>query len=541
MDGKVQRDEIAMNEKGLLKNIDWHMVTVPGIIILILLTLGLVSPEAFGKYVDTCFGFTTKYFSWFFALGTTALMFFCFWAAFSKVGKIRLGGRDAKPEMSTWSWIAITFTSGMAMGVVFYGVGEGLMNFAQPPGFITEYAALSPEAAENAMKYVFVHWCMQPYAIYTAAGLGFAFVYWNTKRPYELSSGLYPLLHEKSRGFWGNVVNGLCLIAIVCTLGTNVGLGTLQLTAGIDYVFDLKYPAIAAQLLIITVLATVWVIAAATGIHKGIKHVSKINMYLFAFILIWAFVFSDFVFILNNTTTSIGKYLAIALPQAFYLEPAIQSGWISGWTIYYWAWWLTVAPFTGLFLMKLAKGRTIRSFVAVNFVVPIIFIFLWFGTFGSAGISKQMQGVDIWGEVQKYGFEVSFFGFLDTLPVPQLALLVGFVVIILSFITQAESMNYTISGMTARDKREDENGEQRSPIVLKIFWGVTIAAMGFVLIQSGGLNVVMRSVIMIGLPILAIIMLNAVAFVKAVTNRDKYDLTMTEEERKDYLAMKNAD
>jgi choline-glycine betaine transporter len=318
---------------------------------------------------------------------------------------------------------------------------------------------------------------------------------------------------------------------MVATLGTNVGLCTLQLTTGINYISDLGYSPIVMQIAVITLLASVWIIAACTGVHKGIKYISNINMYIFGIILVWAFLFGGTQFILNNTTTAIGKYLAVFIPQAFYLEPAIQSGWIKDWTIFYWAWWLTVAPLTGLFLIRLAKGRTVREFVLVNMFVPIGFIVMWFGTLGSSGIFMQMNGADIWEAITTHGFPVSLFAYLKVLPWKTFFIIMGFAAILFSFITQAESMTYTMAGMTARDKRATEDGEQKSPTGLKIFWGVSIAIMGFVLIQSGGLTAVQTSVVMLGLPVLVLILINAVAFIKSVTNRHIYDLTLTDAER----------
>ena len=524
--------------KKFASKIDMQVFLVPAILTVIILAVGVINPVGFGKVIDVAFNWISNNLGWAYDIGLFFLLIFCLWAGFSKVGKIRLGGKDAKPNMKMGSWMAITFTSGMALGVVFYGVGEGLSNYMAPPGF-SGLASGSAEAAEEALSYVFFHWGFHPYAIYTAAGLGFAFIYWNTKRSFSLSSGLYPLLGEKGeRGIWGKLVNWLCLYIMVATLGTNMGLGTLQLSTGIEYVFgggismDLLYPVI------ILVLAGIGIICACSGIHKAIKYVSNTNMAIFGVLVLWAFLFGGTQFELKNTVTSIGKYLGKVIPQGFYLEPAFQSGWINDWTIYYWAWWLTVAPLTGLFLIKLARGRTIRQFVMVNMFVPIGFIFVWFGFFGSSAIFKQMNGFDIWGEIEAFGFPVALFSYLKTLPWEGIMIALGFLAILFSFVTQSESMTYTMAGMTAADKGENEIGEQKSPTYLKIFWGGAIAIMGYVLLLSGGLDAVQRSVVMLGIPILIILIVNACSFIKAVRNREVYDLTLTEEERQKIIAAK---
>ncbi|MDO5409645.1 MAG: BCCT family transporter [Lachnospiraceae bacterium] len=515
----------------LFNKIDKDAFVVPALITVIVLTIGVVAPEAFGKVIDVAFNWLSSNLGWFYDVGLFVLLIFCIWAAFSKVGKIRLGGSEAKPNMTMLSWIAVTFTSGMALGVVFYGVGEGLMNFMDPPGF-TGMEAGSAQAAEAALSYVFFHWGFHPYAIYTAAGLGFAFVYWNCKRPFSLSSGLYPLLGEKGeKGLPGKIINWLCLYIMVATLGTNVGLATLQISAGLKYAYGNTLPDSILAPIIILVIAITGITCACSGVHKAIKYVSSANMVVFIILVGWSFVFGGTQFTINNMISSVGEYLKILIPESFYLEPAVQSGWISGWTLFYWAWWLTVAPLTGLFLMKLAKGRTIREFIMVNMFIPIGFIVIWFGTFGSSAIFQQMNGAPIWEAIQEFGFPVSLFAYLKNLPLAEILTIFGFLAIFMSFLTQNESMIYTMAGMTAADKGETEIGEQKSPFYLKIFWGVAIALMGYILLLSGGLEVVQRSVVMLGIPVLIILLINAASFVKATTHRLEYDLTLTEKQK----------
>ncbi|UQZ88872.1 hypothetical protein C4J81_06550 [Deltaproteobacteria bacterium Smac51] len=526
----------------IISEIDIKTFLVPALLVVAVLTVGVVNPEGFGNLIKVAFAWISSNLGWMYDIGIACLLVFCLWAGFSKVGNIRLGGKAAKPNMSMFSWAAITFTSGMAMGVVFYGVGEGLFNFMAPPGF-TGFEAGSPEAAEAALSYVFFHWGFHPYAIYTGSGLGFAFVFWNTKRSFSLSSGLYPLLGEKGeQGGWGNTVNWLCLYIMVGSLGTNMGLCALQLTAGLDYVFGSNYPHDLVHPVIIIFLAVCGITFACSGIHKAIKYVSNTNMVFFAILVVWAFLFGGTQFIINNTVTSIGQYLGMMVPQTFYLEPAKQSGWIGDWTLYYWAWWLTVAPLTGLFLIKLARGRTIRQFVLVNMFIPIGFVVIWFGTFGSSAIYQQLyNGLDIWAAIEQYGFPVSLFAYLKGLPLSGVMTMLGFLIIFLSFITQSESMIYTMAGMTSADKGETAIGEQKSPTFLKVFWGAAIAIMGYILLKSGGLKAVQQSVVMLGLPVLVILLVNAVSFIKAVNNRETYDLTLTDEERKNIIREKLQD
>ena len=520
------------------KKVDKDEFVVPALLTLAILIIGVVAPQALGRMIDGLFVFVTNDLGWFYDLGIAALLIFCFWAGFSRVGQIRLGGKVAKPNLSMLSWIAVTFTSGMALGVVFYGVGEGLMNYCDFPKF-TGIESLTPEAAENALAYVFFHWGFHPYAIYCGSGLGFAFVYWNTKRPFALSSGLFPFLGEKGeKGLPGKIVNWLCMYIMVATLGVNVGMATLQIDAGLRYATGMEMSQALMAPIIITVIAVTGITCAASGIHKAIKYVSTANMIVFIVLVGWAFIFGGTRFTINNMVTSIGSYLKILVPYSFYLEPAYQTGWVGGWTLFYWAWWLTVAPLTGLFLMKLAKGRTIREFVMVNMFIPIGFIVIWFGTFGSSAIYQEMNGAGIWNDIQTYGFPVALFSYQKNLPLPEIMTVIGFAAIFMSFITQNESMVYAMAGMTAMDRSENEIGEQKSPLFLKIFWGAAIALMGYILLLSGGLDSVQHSVLVLGIPVMIILLINAASFIKATTHREIYDLTLTQEQRERLLREK---
>lgn len=514
-----------MNKIG---RIDRPAFILPAVLSLIIVSIGLVAPETFAKLVNTGFGFVTTYFSWFLSLGSTFLVIVCVYLAFSKHGDVVLGGKDAKPEMSLGTWFAITFTTGMGMGIVFYSVGEPLMNYMTPPTF-TGIEGGTLQAAEEALKYVFVHWGLHPYSLYTATAIGFAVAHWNSKRSFRVSSGLFPLIGEKTETRTGKIINGLAIAATVAAIGTTCGLGILQLSAGIEYIFGIKASPIVMQGGVMGVIAIIYIIAACSGIHKGIKYVSTANMYIFFIIMAWAFLFSNSVFILNNTTTSIGKYTNIAISQILYLEPAVHTGWISSWTMFYLCWWICTAPLVSLFIIKLAKGRTVRQFIMMNLMVPVIFVFIWFGIFGSGAISAQMAGHDIWSDIQTYGFSVSLFAFLKTLPFPKVMQVIGLLAVLFSFVTMAESMTYTMAEMTIL--AEDSKVDKESPVWIKVFWGLALALTGLSLTLSGGLSAVQMAVITFGLPTLVLLLAIAFASFKFFTNREKYDLTMDEIEK----------
>ena len=514
----------------VLKKIDYPIFLPPAIILLIFTVVGIVAPDAFSNGASAALAFCTKYFSWFYALGATLLVAFCFWAGFSKYGNIRLGGKDAKPDMPFFTWFAIALTSGIAIGIVYWGVAEPLSNLMSPPGF-TGWEAGSADAAEGALKFNFLHWGLHPYGIYTAAGLCCAFIIMNGKRRFSLTSTLYPLLGDKCEGIWGKVVSALCIFAILGGMGTSLGFGVSQFGVGVNYVFGTNFSDAFLAIFFIGVLVICTIGASCSGLHKAITHVSNANMYIYFALMIWAFIFGGTMFILNNTTSAIGQYLAFIIPESFYLEPVKATGWVSGWSIFYWAWWLSFAPIVGLFLIKLAKGRTIRQFVLVNLVAPTIFAIAWFGIFGSSAINFQMNGAAIYDAISEWGSSVALFAYVDNLPLTPVLYALVFLAIIFSLLTLSESMTLTLADMSIKPEYLGDDEVKSSPASIKVFWGILMGAVAFVLLISGGLGALQTSSVVCGLPILLVQLIWAGAYIKSMRQRSRYDLTLSDEER----------
>ena len=518
--------------KKFLDTIDKRAFFPPAILLVIAMLVGIFFPEQLGMAADKAFAFTTTNFGWFYAIGCTFFTLFSLWAGFSKYGSIRLGGEDAKPEMSFGTWFAIALTSGIAIGIVFYGVAEPLMNFMTPPPF-TGMEPGGADAAESALAYTFMNWALHPYGIYTSGGLCIAFMFYNAKRKYKLSSALYPLLGDKVDGNVGSWINALAIIALVGGIGTSLGIGVLQAASGINYVFDKNIDFSTLYAIIIAVMVVIYVGAACTGLHKGIAIISNLNVYVYGLLILGAFIFGGSLFILNNTFTGIGKYLSMIIEQSFYLESAHQSGWVNNNTIFYYAWWLSFAPMIGLFLIKLAKGRTIREFVLVNMVAPVLFTFVWFGVFGSSSINFELQGINtISQDIATFGTPVALFAYVKNLPFAPILTLLGFLAILFSFVTLAESQTLTISEITCKEEMlEGEGDDKNAPVMLKVFWGLLMGLMAFALLQSGGINALQTAVIVCGLPILILMLFMAAAYIKSMLHHEEYDLTIKQKNK----------
>lgn len=529
----MKGDELLMkSKKNVWEQINKRTFFPPAILLLVILIIGVVMPDTLGTALNIVFAWLTNNLGWFYSLGTTLLVFIALYVGLGPYGKIKFGGKDAKPEMSTAKWFFVVMTSGMAAGVCYYAVAEPLDFFMNPPVF-SGASGGSELAAEQALRYVFLHWTLHPYALYIIVSVAVGFMYWNCKKPFSVASGLYPLLGDKATGKAADWINALCVFGLVAGIGTSIGLGVDQITTGINFLTGLNLDTKFVSIFVCLTFAAISIIAASTGLHKGISIVSTANMYMYFVMMVFALFFGGTRFILNNTISSIGKYLSFFVGQSFYTEPAYQSGWVNGWTIFYWAWWLAYAPLVGLFMVKMAKGRTIREYVIVNLIGPTLFLILWFGIFGSSVINMELTGNTAVSEAYvAYGSSVALFAYLKELPLVPVLLVIGSLAVVFSILTLTEAEVMTLSDLCVVKKGEEKEAtsDSHSPFSLKAFWGIAMCLLGFVLLQSGGLSAVQTSSIILGLPILILLLFMAVSLVKGLSKYKDYDTTLKEGE-----------
>lgn len=509
-------------KQGLWSMLNKPVFFPPAIVIVIAVFIGLFNSEGFGKGASVALSWTLKYFSWFYAAGATILLLFCFWAGFSRFGNIKLGGPDAKPEMSTFNWWAISICAGIAIGIVFYGVAEPMTHYMNPPPFLG-YAPESVEAAEHTLRYSYFHWTLHTYGIYVSCALCCAFFYYNAKKRFAVSSALYPLLGDRINGGWGHFIDGLAIFAIVGGVGTSLGFGTMQIAGGLKFLWGVN-PTSMVWLGIILILTLGYTISSYTGLQKGIKFLSATNIYLYFFLMAFVLLLGPTVHILDNMVSSIGDYIFNLPAMTVYLDPIGKSGWPSNWSIFYWAWWLAFAPIVGLFLVRCAYGRTIRQFVLVNLIGPAAFGIIWFSILGGSAIYlDHFQGANIGQIISEHGIEVSLFALFQQFPLSGITILLGVLAVAISFVTLADSMTSTIASMTTLGFGLDSQ-EKEPPAIMKIFWGLAMGLLSYVLLISGGASALQTSVIVCGLPILVLQLAMVVAYIKAVNNIKEYDV-----------------
>ncbi|POP35026.1 hypothetical protein C3B58_00085 [Lactonifactor longoviformis] len=524
-----------MDKKSIWERISLRTFVPPAVLLVLTVIIAFVIPQQFGAAMKGALNWVELNFGWFFVLMTTLFVGVLLWLAFSKYGNIRFGGKDAKPDMPTWKWFCVVLTSGMAAGLCYYGVAEPLDFFLNPPGF-SGVAGGSPQAAELSLRYVFMHWGLHPYAIYTMGGLAAGFLYWNCKRRFHVSTGLIPLIGEKANGKLADWINGLCIFGFIAGFSTAIGLSSDQIATGFLYVTGLDINKNILYVIICLIFAVPSILAACSGLHKGIAKVSTFNMWIYFILMAGGLLLGkNLIFILNNTVSSVGQYFQFLPGQSLYTEAAQQTGWVNGWTIFYWAWWLSVCPLVGLFQTKMAKGRTVREFILVNMVAPLLFVIAWFGIFGSSAIEMVLHGNTSIPEVyNELGSSIVFFAWAKELPGSVIWYILGFLAIIFSVITLFEAQVLTLSDMCTKGVELDDTSKdetKRSPIPLKVFWGLLFVSMGFALLYSqGGLSAVQTTSVVLGLPILILTSLLMISAIKVFTQYKKYDKTLGKDE-----------
>ena len=466
------------------------------VVVLVFVFLGAIFPEALSTTSTQLLNVTTEKFGWFYLLATFSFLVFSIFLAFSKFGKIKLGADDDEPDYSNRSWFAMLFSAGMGIGLVFWGTAEPLSHYMSPPEGATPQ---SVAAARLAMRYSFFHWGLHAWAIYTIIGLTIAYFTFRKKRSGLISSVFYPLIGEKVNGPLGKGIDILAIIATVFGVATSLGLGTLQINGGLHQLTGLTNNY-STQLLIIVVVTILYLISATTGLDKGIKILSNTNLWIAAVLLIFVLFTGPTSFIFDVFTTTIGSYLQNLIQMSLTLTPFSQGSWIKNWTLFYWAWWIAWAPFVGMFIARVSKGRTIREFVLGVLLVPSLFGFLWFAVFGGTALNLELFHNGKIAEVAQTDVTSALFNTLQQLPAGTILVVIATLLIVMFFVTSADSATFVLGMLSSK-------GVQNPGNKVKLVWGLLQSSIAAVLLFSGGLQGLQTASILAAAPFSIIMVL----------------------------------
>ncbi|MFO7717815.1 MAG: BCCT family transporter [Thermodesulfobacteriota bacterium] len=428
-------------------------------------------------------------FGWGYLLGAFFFLIFSIALAVSPFGRLKLGQDHEKPQYSYFGWFSMLFAAGMGIGLIFWGVAEPLSHFANPPGYLE---AGSGDAAAFAMRRSFFHWGVHPWAVYIVMSLAVAYFSFRRGMPPLISSCFYPLLGERIYGPIGYLIDIMSVLATVFGIVTSLGLGAMQITSGLANVTPLP-DTFATTLGVIGVVTVLFMISSLTGLDKGIQMLSKTNILLALLLLTFMFFTGPTAYILNVLTTTLGSYLSGLVDMSLSSNPFHGYEWTKSWTLFYWAWWISWAPFVGLFVASISRGRTVREFILGAMLVPTLLTFVWFSVFGGAGLHMQMVvGIDIADQVAE-NVSMALFELFFYYPFSGVLTFIALLLLMVFFITSADSATYVLAMMTS-------GGALRPSAWKKIIWGGTVSATACILLFSGGLEALQRMSITAALP-----------------------------------------
>jgi choline/carnitine/betaine transport len=491
--------------------VDWIVFGVTAVIAVGFLIWGFLSTETLATASDGALTWVMNNLGWLFVLTASGFVLFVLWLAVSRYGNIPLGRDDEEPEFRTVSWVAMMFSAGMGIGLMFFGVAEPLTHYATPPPGTGE--AGNPEAVQTAMATTLFHWTLHPWAIYAVVGLAIAYGVYRKGRLQLISSAFEPLLGSRANGGWGKVIDMLAIFATLFGSAASLGLGALQIRSGLQIVGGIGAVGNGVLIIIIAILTCAFVLSAVSGIAKGIQWLSNINMVLALVLAVFLFVVGPTIFILNLIPTSVGSYLQdLAMMSARTgAEGSTVNTWLQSWTIFYWAWWISWTPFVGMFIARISRGRTIRQFIAGVLLVPSVVSLVWFCVLGGAAIREQQSGLDL---ATQDSLEAQLFSTLDQFPFGTVASILVMALVAIFFVSGADAASIVMGSLS-------ERGTIKPTRPTVIFWGVAMGAVAAVMLLVGGadaLNGLQSITIIVAVPFVIVMVLLAVALVKDLRN-----------------------
>ncbi|CAD5269514.1 MULTISPECIES: BCCT family transporter [Halomonadaceae] len=486
----------------------------------IFIVLTLLFPERAGSTFQSIVAFSTGTLDWYFMILVDFFILFCLALVVLPYGSVRLGGADARPDHSYLSWFAMLFTAGIGIGLLFFGVLEPVYhaNVSLPLGIASPFGAdgaLNPAAVDNAsamgLAGTYLHWGIHGWAVYIVMALALGLFTYNKGLPFSIRSAFFPILGERVWGWWGHVIDILAVFSTLFGLATSLGLGAQQANAGMNFVFGLEVSTL-TQVIVIILVTAVALVSVWRGLEGGLKKLSEINMILavlfFFFVLFAGPTLLAMAGFWSGLTTYVTDFIPLSAPFGREDDAYRQS-----WTIFYWAWWISWAPFVGMFIARVSRGRTVREFILCVLLVPSLFIFIWMGVFGSTAL-EQLYADPVGSLVKEYVIdnyrpELSLFGMLNELPLTGLMSTLGIVLALIFFVTSSDSGSLVIDTITA-------GGKIDAPRPQRMFWAVVEGLIAIVLLIGGGLTALQAGVTATAIPFSIVMLLMCYSIIKAL-------------------------
>ncbi len=522
-DYEIGQDNIATQIGPFGLDIHNPVFLISGLSVVAFVAYALAAPDQAGEFFGWLRPTLTSTFDWFFLMSANIFVLFCLFLIVSPWGSVRLGGADATPDYGYPGWFAMLFAAGMGIGLMFFGVLEPAYYFGTPWGDEPLGVARPFDEAGNliegnveearrmALAATSYHWALHPWAIYAVVALALGLFSYNKGLPLSIRSAFYPILGERVWGWWGHIIDTLAVFATLFGLATSLGIGAQQANAGLNYVYGIPNN-VTVQVILIVGITAIALVSVLRGLDGGVKVLSEINMVIAALLLIFVLFAAGAATILTEFVSGLGAYAreVVPLSNPFGRE---DTGYMQGWTAFYWAWWISWSPFVGMFIARVSRGRTVREFLTCVLIIPSLVCVLWMATFGGAAISDMIANPDTSAVkanvIDAYSPELSLFAMLESLPLAAITSTIGIVLVIVFFVTSSDSGSLVIDTITA-------GGKIDAPVPQRVFWCTFEGLVAIALLLGGGLTSLQAMVISTGLPFTIILLLICVAIVKGL-------------------------
>ena len=449
-------------------------------------------------------GWLIDTFGWFYVLAASAMLGFVLWLGVTRFGDIRLGGDSARPEFGRLTWFTMLMAAGMGIGLVFFGVAEPVMHYIVPLDADPRTAA----AMREAVFHSFFHWGLHPWAIYICMALPLAYFHFRHGLPLAPRSLLYPVIGERIHGWIGHLVDIIATVGTLFGVGTSLGLGAMQINAGLEALTGLGM-SLPVQLVIIALVTSIATISVVSGLHVGIRRLSEFNMGVAAVLLAFVLLAGPTIYILETFTAGIGTYLQQLLETSFRVGAASDPEWQAEWTLFYWVWWISWSPFVGIFAARISHGRTIREMIAGMLLAPTLLGFFWFSVFGGTALSLESAGIGRIAEMSMKDEALSLYAMLAELPMPMLTSALATLAIVVFFITSSDSGSLV-------DVMVTSGGHPNPPAPYRVFWCVTEGLVAITLLIAGGLTAMRTASLTSALPMTVLLLVGCVGLLRAL-------------------------
>jgi len=527
-DYEIGQDNIVARVGPFGLDIHNPVFVISGLVVIAFVAYALIAPQHASDFFGWLRPALTSTFDWFFLSAANIFVIFCLLLIISPWGSVRLGGTEATPDYGYPGWFAMLFAAGMGIGLMFFGVLEPAYYFGtpwgdEPMGAVRPFtengeliAANVEEARRMALAATSYHWALHPWAIYAVVALALALFSYNKGLPLSIRSAFYPILGERVWGWWGHIIDTLAVFATLFGLATSLGIGAQQANAGLNYVYGVPNTT-TVQVILICAITAVALISVLRGLDGGVKVLSEINMVIALLLLLFVLFTAGAVAILTEFVSGLGAYVqeVIPLSNPFGRE---DTGYMQGWTAFYWAWWISWSPFVGMFIARVSRGRTVREFLICVLIIPSLVCILWMAVFGGAAINDIIANPDSSAVkanvIDSYAPELSLFAMLESLPLSAITSTIGIVLVIVFFVTSSDSGSLVIDTITA-------GGKVDAPVPQRVFWCTFEGLVAIALLLGGGLTALQAMVISTGLPFTLILLVICYGIVRGLMSEKR--------------------